>query len=1220
MARDTVDYKTLTTALSSIFSTSVPPIRACFDFLNRKQGASETASEYLLALRAMIPDCGFGADESRMLAIAFTIGCRHKSTQEKLLSQVNINLDEFMRIATGDESAREHAAAIRGEHPNVHKVHKQYPSRPTLPQSQPRNATQFPSNSNSCSGCGSKTHAYKDSTCPARNASCNFCQAKGHFQKFCRKKRNNQRNQASNRTHVVRVKGLVKPCATVAFKCNVEIRSPTSAFVPIEAEVDSGSDVTAITQSLYYEHFSGFKLTAFSSKISNFDGSTIDQVLGQFESTLRFRDRMCTLPIFVVPDSCSAILGKNAIRSLSLTLDGPTMSVRAVQSSYKSMLSRYPNLTKEGIGVFPDFCHSITVTNDAKPRAVKLRPVPLARRDAVAKEIDFMVKQGIWEKVEKSEWVHQMVIVMKPNGQPRITTDLSPLNQYVIPERYPLPHVKDLFLELSGATIFTKLDLKKGYFHIQLSPESRALTATITPSGLFQYTKLPMGLKDSASVFQRMVALTLSDCPGCICYIDDILVYGSSMEEHDRRLEEVLKRLDGKDFRLNTEKCAFASSQIQFLGHEITSGAIHPHPENIRAIKDASTPKTTKDVKRFLGMLTYYQDFLPNLANHTEPLRRLLRKNARFQWGREQEAAFSNLKEMASGKLSVQIFDPQLTTIVTVDASNVGLGAVLSQVKNGSEVPICFSSQTLTPAQRNYATNEKEALACLWACEKWEKFLLGRHFFLRTDHQPLTFLLKKHWQGRQSAKFGRWIARLDPFDFTLQYRAGTENEVADFLSRHPLQTSSNTIDNDEDSFVVHRIANDGFSIESIRDATSSDSTLSKVVDCVKNQWPKHTKDHELLPYFKVRHNLSIENGCLLREDQRVIVPGRLQNRLLRMSHKGHPGIVRMKRKLRETYWWPNMNADIEKFVKHCQACECSTKSLKPNVLPRISIPPPTSAWTKLAIDIAGPYYTAPIGRRCVVTVIDYYSKFPEVLLTDSTTSAALIKWLEVLFARYGNPEELVTDNGPQFTSHDFAQFLDSRDIRHTRSCVYTPQQNGLVEVFNRYLKHGVEAFTSDHTSWEQGINELLTQFRATAPSPNEKSPAELMFGRSFRLPFEIVRRPQRKSEELSHDSDCENRNLTCRGPYKRGEWVRARRAHVLKGQSPFSQPMKILEVLGNWTYRLSDGQIWNARRLRRHLCADMISNELPSSSFWSVQVFRRSERSTKGKPPSRFSP
>ena len=1219
--RDSVTYADIISALTVLFSHTVPPIRACFDFLNRKQAPSENANEFLLSLRSMLPDCNFpSSEENRMLAIAFTIGCRQKHTQEKLLAQSKIDLDEFMRIANADESARENVAAIRGEYPTAHKVQSKHSlSVNNRPQHQSQQIATSSKSANSCSGCGSKTHAYKDNSCPARNSVCHFCQSKGHFQKFCRKKRNRP-IQVSARANTVRINGLAFEANTSCFNCQVEIRS-SSGFVPVEAEVDSGSDVTTITQSTYNAHFSDTPLSPAPTRISNFDGSPIQYVSGQFESEIRYRDRTCSLAILVVSDVCSSVLGKNAIQSLALTLDGYSMKVRAVHSSYKLILSKYPNVTAPGIGTFPDFQHVITLTDNAKPRVVKLRPVPLARRDAVAKEINYMVEQGIWEKADKSSWVHQMVTVMKPNGQPRITTDLSPLNLFVIPERYPLPNVKDLFLDLTGSTIFSKLDLKKGYFHIELSPESRALTATITPSGLYQYTKLPMGLKDSASVFQKMVSNTLANCEGCICYIDDILIHASTVEEHDRRLECVLKRLSEKNFRLNVDKCVFGVSTVQFLGHEISSEGIHPHPHNMKAITEAGKPQNAKDVKRFLGMITYYQDFLPNLATITEPLRRLLRKNCKFHWRKEQETAFQKLKEMAGKKLSVYIFDPNLPTFVTVDASDVGLGAVLSQVKDGSEVPVCFASHSLTTAQRNYATNEKEALACLWACEKWEKFLLGRHFTLRTDHRPLTFLLKKHWQGRQSAKFVRWNDRLAQFDFDIQYRPGAENDVADFLSRHPVSSEETFEDQQDQNLLIRRVAEDGISVDIIREATDSDSLLQQAIHFVQTQWPKHMKHKDMKPFFNVRHLLSVEHGCLLREE-RLVLPGSLSKRLLRLAHAGHPGIVRMKRKLRETYWWPSMNNDIDHFVKHCQACQCSEKSFKPNVVPRMEIPVPDTAWSKVAIDIAGPYYTAPIGRRFIVTIIDYYSKFPEVLLTDTTTSLSIIKWLEEIFARYGNPDELISDNGPQFVSHEFQYFLKSRNIRHHRTSVYTPQQNGLVEVFNRLLKHGIQAFCSAHTSWDQGIIELLSHYRATAPSPDQMSPCELMFGRKMRLPFEVsLTNPDTTNPPLVTTNSASTSAATGRGPYKRGEWVCVRRHHTLKGQSPFSRPMKVTEVLGNWTYRLSDNQVWNARRMRRHFSPynDDLDFTVASPDIPGVRR-RCSKRSTKGKPPQRFSP
>jgi transposase InsO family protein len=529
-------------------------------------------------------------------------------------------------------------------------------------------------------------------------------------------------------------------------------------------------------------------------------------------------------------------------------------------------------------------------------------------------------------------------------------------------------------------------------------------------------------------------------------------------------------------------------------------------------------------------------------------------------------------------------------------------------------MPVCFASHSLNQAQRNYATNEKEALACLWACEKWEKFLLGRHFTLRTDHRPLTFLLKKHWQGRQSAKFVRWNDRLAQFDFQIEYRPGAENDVADFLSRHPASDEQSFEDDQDNTILIRRVAEDGISVDIIREATASDRLLQRVIKFVETQWPQKVHQKDLKPFFHLRHLLSVEQGCLLREE-RLVLPVHLSKRLLRLAHAGHPGIVRMKRKLRETYWWPSMNNDIDHFVRHCQACQCSEKSFKPNVVPRMEIPVPDTAWSKVAIDIAGPYFTAPVGRRFIVTIIDYYSKFPEVLLTDTTTSLSIIKWLEEVFARYGNPDELVSDNGPQFVSHEFQYFLKSRNVKHHRASVYTPQQNGLVEVFNRFLKHGIQAFYGAHTSWDQGILELLAHYRATAPSANKESPCELMFGRKMRLPFEVsMTNPCSITNTPVIDQAATS--LTGRGPYKRGEWVCVRRPHVLKGQSPFSNPMKVIDVLGNWTYRLSDNQVWNARRMRRHFQ----TQDVDPDDFTAVVQRRCSPRSTKGKPPERFSP
>ena len=852
-----------------------------------------------------------------------------------------------------------------------------------------------------------------------------------------------------------------------------------------------------------------------------------------------------------------------------------------------------------------------------------------------------MVNDGIWEKIDKSSWAHPMVSVPKPNGQIRITTDLTSLNKFVIPDRYPLPNAKDLFLELSRANVYSKLDMKKGYFHVVLDPACRHLTATLTHSGLYQYIRLPMGLKDSASVFQRLVSQTLGDCDGTIAYLDDILIFGASLEEHDARLERVLSKLAKNDFRLNLAKCEFGTHTVRFLGHVISHNSIKPDVKNTEAIANAPTPRSAKEVQSFLGMINFYHDFIPNLASISEPLRRLLRKRVRFSWSNVQQSAFDALKRKAAENLSVNIFDPNCRTYVTVDASDSGLGAVLSQVQQGKEVPICFASHTLQPHERRYATNERECLACIWACEKWEKFLIGRKFILRTDHSALKILLKEHRNGRQSAKFSRWLTRLEHFEYEIEHHSGKDNHVADALSRLPLDSSVPAIENDHDPCVVRFFSQDGISLSDIQRQTKTDSTMTKIFKYFGTNWPNQRSiSAEERPFFRVKDELSLENGYILRGEDRIVVPPTLRRKLLHLAHKGHPGIVRMKRKVRETYWWPTLNTDIERLVKHCQACQASGKSHKAETIPEISISRPEEPWKKLAIDIAGPFYNAPHNKRFIVTVIDYFSRFPEVLLTDNITSKSIISWLQCVFSRFGNPDSIVSDNGPQFVSSEFEDFLRSRNIKHIRSSVYTPQQNGLVESFNRVLKYGIQAFGSTNQCWQRGIEDLLASYRASSSSPGEKSPGELFFGRRLRLAFEQVRRngtcetkkPTSKEPTTAEreEPDCVPTSLpTNRGPYRMGDLVLAKRPHVLKGQSPYSKPLRVEQVLGQWTYRLSDGQVWNARRLRRYFPPveddtfdfDHSDNSASGAQNDSRSLLpRRSHRRAKGRPPLRFSP
>ena len=1193
----TASHQDFKTSIKEIFDRPVNPFKAYYDFECRNQHSHETTQEYLTALRSLMADCDFGARENHHLAVRLVCGCYNKDTQKKLLALKKVDIDEVLGIMQAEETANQSVSAISRN--AVRQIDRQKHDRQR--EEKKNNTSSTPQTHKPCSSCGRQGHTNRDKMCPAKGRTCNACGKNNHFSSVCRSKKS--------------LKTLDKMCAVgeVPYSFTIRVRCGKTV-VPITAQVDTGSQVTGITNKCFKRHFSGTRLE-HPVKLRNFDGTTLaSEAKGRFYAEVLHNDRCHQVEMHVLPNQCDSVIGQDVIRLLGLQIDGASQQVRSITKH--QLLNEFPRLLSDEMGTYPDYQHKIEISETARPVAQKLRPVPLARRQSAADEVKAMDSLGIWEATDKSQWVHHMVTVPKPCGGVRITSDLSPLNTFVIPDRFPLPNPKDLFLELKGAKIFSKLDLRKAFYHIELAPESRQLTTTLTHQGLRQYKRLPMGLKDSASVCQRLVSQTLAGCPGTICYVDDILVFGVNQEEHDANLRTVLKQLEAKDFRLQKSKCQISVSEITFLGHIVSASGIRPDPKNVDPIKNAKQPRTVKQIASFLGMVNYYSDFIPKLATLAEPLRRLQRKNVKFVWSQQCQNAFDKLKAAISEGVKMFIFDPNAPTFVSVDASDVGIGGVLSQIQNGREVPIAHASHTLQERERAYAVNEKEALACVWACETWEKYLLGRHFTLRTDHSSLVSLLQTSKDTRKSAKFCRWLERLSVFDYTVEYREGSQNVVADALSRLSVPSSADAIQDPTHEKIVRNLDTDNMSLKVIEEETKVDQTLSLVMKYVSNGWPKKIVSTAVQPYHRLRNEISADGGFLLR-GERIILPASLQRRLLKKAHDGHPGIVRMKRQLRRSYWWPGQDKAVEEFVRHCSGCQKSDKSVPPAKVPTSVIPPPTKPWHKLAMDIAGPFAVAPDNQRFVVVLMDYYSKYPEILSTGAITSRVIIKWLDDVFSRYGLPEELVTDNGTSFTSKEFTDYLEHNNVRHLRTSVYSPNENGLVERFNRYLKTHVQAFVAENKPWHTGMNALLRHYRATSPTATGLSPCQLMFGRNMRLPHEMPSKRQLGVEPLAplpsspspptHQGPQQQSTLLCRGPYRVGDTVLTKRPQVLKGQSSWSNPKQVLQVLGNYTY--SPDLVW--------VDAALSSNE----DFDPRQAApRRSSRQNRGVPPLRYPP
>ncbi len=507
--------------------------------------------------------------------------------------------------------------------------------------------------------------------------------------------------------------------------------------------------------------------------------------------------------------------------------------------------------------------------------------------------------------------------------------------------------------------------------------------------------------------------------------------------------------MHAKNFRLQLSKCRFRKSEVPFLGH--IANELRLSLNKVEAIAGAPPPTNLQQLVSFFGLVTYCSDFLADLAMMAEPLRVLHRKGAAFIWSEECQEAFQKIKDRIGDNLKLALYDPNAETFLNTDASGVGILAVLSQKQEGKEVVIACKSHTLQPAARNYSMLEQEAYAIVWWMESFEKFLWGRPFIIRMDHRALQFLFQgpaKVECTRRSSKLIRWAERLSTFDYRVEHVKGTSNQFADAISHLPLQNTESALPELTKDVTLKRIAVEGMTLDKLQNATKDDPVLQQVIPLVNGHWPAKAQiPPNLLAYHNVCGDLLVGDGC---------------PQILQQAHLGHPGVTRMKHLLCESYWWPLMSVQIEELVAHCSGCQFSEKSSPPADIVKIVVPCPEVCWMKIGVDIAGPFADAPQNQHYIVTAIDYTCKYPECLLMLDIHSLKLIDWLEDLFARYGNPDQLVSDNGPQFVSAEFTNFLKSHGIEHVHTAVYNPSENSLVEVFNHVLKYGVQCFQSTH--------------------------------------------------------------------------------------------------------------------------------------------------------------
>ena len=456
------------------------------------------------------------------------------------------------------------------------------------------------------------------------------------------------------------------------------------------------------------------------------------------------------------------LLGRSAATELGvLQIRSPINSVSSdIVEEFKDCFT--------GVGKLKGYQFTLHVKEDVAPVVQPLRRPPFNLREKIERKLDELESMDIIEKVNSpSRWVSPVVVVPKPNGEVRLCIDMKQANCAVEQrERYPIPTIDEVLQDMSNSTVFSKLDLRWGYHQIELSEESREITTFITHRGMYRYKRLMFGISSAPEKYQQVIQQTLQDIEGVHNISDDIVVHGSTHELHDERLRKVMRRLRECGLTLNLEKCQFSMSELTFMGHVLSSRGVGVAADKVKAVVEAREPGSAAEVRSFLGLVNYSGRFIPDLATLSEPLRRLTKNGVEFQWGPEQAAAFQKLKDELARAEILGYYDKDAETHVITDGSPVGLGAVLAQKQKGEFRVIMYASRSLTEVERRYSQTEREALAIVWACERFHTYLYGIKFHLVTDHKPLKFLFSK--RSRPPARIERWVFRMQVFDYTIE--------------------------------------------------------------------------------------------------------------------------------------------------------------------------------------------------------------------------------------------------------------------------------------------------------------------------------------------------------------------------------------------------------------------------------------------------------------------